>query len=111
MKKIFLHWLTATVAILIAAYIVPSVTVTFMGAIIAAVVLGALNLFIRPIIFLFTLPITILTLGFFSFVIDACLALIASYVVPGFSIMGFLPALFFAVVLVVVNWVFHFWTY
>ncbi|OGG76574.1 hypothetical protein A2950_01055 [Candidatus Kaiserbacteria bacterium RIFCSPLOWO2_01_FULL_55_19] len=111
MKKILSHWFVATIAILIAAYIAPGVTVTLTGAVIAAVVLGALNLFIRPIIFFFTLPITILTLGLFSFVIDALLAIAASYVVPGFLISGFLPALFFAVVLVVVNWVFHFWTY
>ncbi len=111
MKKIISHWFVATLAILIAAYVTPGVTVTLAGAIITAVVLGALNLSIRPIIFLFTLPITILTLGIFSFVIDALLVLLASYVVPGFLVAGFLPSLFFAVVLVVVNWVFHFWSY
>ncbi len=111
MNKIFSHWLVATIAILIAAFMSPGVTVTLTGAIIAAVVLGALNLFIRPIIFFFTLPITILTLGLFSFVIDALLVLLAASVVPGFLIAGFLPALFFAVVLVVVNWVFHLWAH
>lgn len=103
------HWFVAVVAILIAAYVSPGVTVTLLGALVAAVVLGALNLLVRPVIFLFTLPITILTLGLFSFVIDALLVLLASYLVPGFTVVGFLPALFFAVVLVVVNWVFHFW--
>lgn len=111
MTKILYHWFTGTLAILVAAYIAPGVSVTLPGAIIAAVVLGALNLFIRPIIFLFTLPITILTLGLFSFVIDALLVMLASYLVPGFLVTGFLTAFFFAVVLTVVNWVFHFWTY
>jgi len=61
--KILYHWLVGTIAILVAAYIVPGVTVTLAGAIIAAVVLGALNLFVRPVIRLITLPITILTLA------------------------------------------------
>lgn len=111
MKKIISHWFVGTLAILIAAYLVPGVTVTLTGALIAAVVLGALNLFIRPIIFLFTLPITILTLGLFSLVIDALLVMVASSVVAGFFIAGFWPAFFFAIVLTVINWVFHFWTY
>ena len=67
--KILFQWLISTVAILIAAYLVPGVVVTTTGALIAAVVLGALNLFIRPILVFLTLPITILTLGLFSLVI------------------------------------------
>ena len=104
------HWIVATIAIGVAAYIVPNVTVTFMGAAIAAVVLGALNLIIRPILLLLTLPINILTLGLFSLVVNAALVLAASSVVPGFSVAGFLPALLFALVLAVINWVFHFWS-
>lgn len=110
MTKLIYHWFIATLAVLIAAYVVPGVTVTLTGAIITAVVLGALNLFIRPIIFLFTLPITILTLGFFSFVIDALLVLLVPYLVSGFVIAGFWPAFFFALVLTIINWVFHFWS-
>lgn len=110
MTKLLYHWFVATLAILIAAYVVPGVTVTLTGAIITAVVLGALNLFIRPIIFLFTLPITILTLGLFSLVIDALLVMIVPHIVAGFLIAGFWPAFFFALVLTVINWVFHFWS-
>lgn len=105
------HWAVATLAILIAAYLVPGVTVTLVGALIASVVLGALNLFIRPIIYFFTLPITILTLGLFSLVINALLVMLASYLVPGFLVVGFWPALFFAVVLAIINWVFQFWNH
>jgi putative membrane protein len=108
--KLFFHWLIAALAILIAAYIVPGVTITLVGALIAAVVLGAFNLFIRPILLVLTLPITILTLGLFSLVINALLVLLASYLVPGFAVAGFWTALLFALVLAIVNWVFHFWS-
>lgn len=107
--KLFFHWLVATLAILIAAYIVPNVSVTFIAALIAAIVLGALNLFIRPILLVLTLPINILTLGLFSLVINALLVMLASYLVPGFIVGGFWAALLFALVLSVTNWVFHFW--
>ena len=103
------HWFVATLAILIAAYIVPDVSVTFVSALIAAVVLGALNLFIRPLIAVITLPINILTLGFFSLVINAFLVMLVSYLVPGFFVTGFWSAFFFALILAVINWVFHFW--
>lgn len=109
--KIFFHWLIAALAIGIASYIVPNVSVTLAGALIAAVVLGALNLFIRPILLILTLPINILTLGLFSLVINALLVMLTSYLIPtGFFIPGFWTALLFALVLSVVNWVFHFWS-
>lgn len=107
--KLFFHWLIAALAILVAAYLVPNVTVTPTGALIAAVVLGALNLFIRPILFILTLPITILTLGLFSLVINALLVMLASYVVPGFAVVGFWAAIFFSLALMVINWVFNAW--
>ena len=110
MKMLF-HWIVATLAILTAAYIVPGVTVTPMSALTAAVVLGALNLFIRPILLVLTLPITVITLGLFSLVINALLVLFVSYVVPGFVVTGFVAALLFALALSVVNWVFHFWNH
>lgn len=107
--KLFFHWLIAALAIGIAAYVVPGVTITPVSALIAAVVLGALNLFIRPILMVLTLPINILTLGLFSLVINAALVLLASYLVPGFTVTGFVTALLFALVLAVINWVFHSW--
>ena len=109
--RLLFHWAVATLAILIAAYIVPGVTVTPVSALIAAVVLGALNLFIRPIIGILTLPITILTLGLFSLVIDALLVMLASAIVPGFLVAGFWTAFFFALALTVINWIFHVWSH
>ena len=108
--KTFFHWLISTLAILIAAYIVPGVMVTLTGALIAAVVLGAVNLFIRPVLLILTLPITVLTLGFFSLVINALMVMLAAYVVPGLIIFGFWPAFFFALALSIVNGVFHMWS-
>ena len=101
--KFFLHWLVATIAILIAAYLIPSVTVTFVGALVLAVVLGILNLFVRPLITLFTLPLTIFTLGLFSLVINALLVWLAGSIVPGVSIPGFWSAFLFALLLAIIN--------
>ena len=109
--KLFFHWLVAAIAIWITAHIVPGAAVTVTGAVIAAVVLGALNLFIRPILFVLTLPITIVTLGLFSLVINALLVMLASVLVSGFVIGGFWAALLFALVLAVVNWVFNLWSH
>lgn len=108
--KLLFHWIVAVISIGIAAYIVPNVSVTFMGAVIAAVVLGALNLFIRPLLVLLTLPVTLVTLGLFSLVINALLVMLASFIVPGFMVGGFWSALLFAFALSVVNWVFHAWS-
>lgn len=108
--RLFFQWLVAALSIGIAAYLIPGASVTPMAALIAAVVLAALNLFIRPILLILTLPITILTLGLFSLVIHALLVMLASYLVPGFVIGGFWNALVFAIVLMVVNWVFSLWS-
>jgi putative membrane protein len=67
-------------------------------------------MFIRPILILLTLPITVLTLGLFSLIINALLVLLASLIVPGFSVDGFWTALLFAIALAVINWVFHMWS-
>jgi len=107
--KLILHWLVAAAAVGIAAYLVPGVTVTLAGALIAAVVLAAINIFLRPALFILTLPITIVTLGLFSLVLNALFVMLASLVVPGFQVAGFWSALLFAVVLAIINWVFHRW--
>ena len=107
--RFFFRWLVSAISIGVAAYLVPGVSVTLTGALIAAVVLGALNLFIRPVIIILTLPINILTLGLFSLVINALLVMLASLVVPGFVVAGFWAALLFALVLTLINWVFRFW--
>ncbi|HQU07677.1 MAG: hypothetical protein B7X04_01880 [Parcubacteria group bacterium 21-54-25] len=101
-----LHWLVAALAIGIAAYLVPGVQVTLVGALVLAAVLALINLFIRPIITVLTLPFTILTLGLFSLVINALIILGAAALVPGFSVSGFGTAFLFALLLALVNTLF-----
>jgi len=85
--------------VFVAAYILPGVNVdNFLTALIVAVVMGAVNMFIKPIIVILTLPITIVTLGLFLFVINAVLILIIDYLIPGFSVNNFLSALLFSLV-------------
>lgn len=102
-----IHWFASVVAILIAAYLVPGVQVTLLGAVVLAVVLGVFNLFLKPIITVLTLPVTILTLGLFSLVINALLVMLADLLIPDFSLGGFWIALLFALVLSLVNGFFH----
>ena len=106
MKFIF-NWLVSATAIAISAYLIPHVSVdSFVTALVLAIVLGALNAFIRPLIIILTLPVTIITLGLFTLVINAALVWVASLVVPGFDVANFGWAMLFAVVLSIVNMVF-----
>jgi putative membrane protein len=102
--------LISVLAILIAVYLVPGTSVTLLGAVVLAVVLGVINIFIKPIIKLITLPINILTLGIFSLVLNACFVLLAAWVVPDFHITGFWTAFWFSIVLSLVNAFFHLFT-
>lgn len=105
--RVFLNWIIAAIAIMVAAYLLPGVAVAgLVSALVLAVVLGAINAFIRPILVLLTLPINIITLGLFTIVINAVLVLLAASIVPGFSVDGFWWAVLFAVVLSIVNSVF-----
>src|SRR3989344_1033371 len=101
-----IHWITSVVGILIAAYLLPGVDATLLGAIVLAVVLGIINLFVKPVLALLTLPLTLITLGLFSFVLNALLIMLAAMIVPGFAISGFWAAFFFGIVLALVNAVF-----
>lgn len=94
MKGIFLRWLILTLAILAAAYVLKGIDVTgFVPALAAAAILGILNAFVRPLLLLLTLPLNILSLGLFTFVINAFLLKIASLVIAGFTVEGFWAAL------------------
>lgn len=102
-----INWLLSALAIIITAYLLPGVRVTdFVTALVAAVVLGILNAFIRPLLVLLTLPINILTLGLFTLVINALLILLVANVVPGFQVDGIMWAIIFGVVLGIINSIF-----
>jgi putative membrane protein len=96
--------LISSIAIFVAANILPGVKIdSFMTALIVAVVLGFLNAFMRPLLLILTLPLNILTLGLFTFVIMGGIVLLVSAIVPGFHVSGFFPAVLFALVLAVIN--------
>jgi len=92
--KIIIRWLLLAAALLLVAYLYPGVTVTSFGAaLIAAFVLGLFNTLLRPILVLLTLPVTVLTLGLFLFVINALMFYFAASVLDGLKVTGFGAAL------------------
>jgi len=104
--KFLLSWLVATLAILITAYLLPGITISgLFAALVAALVLGLINAFLKPILVIITLPINILTLGLFTLVINALLVMLASVIVPGFEVANFWWALLFSLVLSIVSFV------
>lgn len=89
-----------TLALIITAYIVPGFKVdTFTSALLAAIVLGVINTFIKPVLLLLTLPLTIITLGLFIFIVNAIVLRITTLFVPGFMVDGWMPAILGAIVL------------
>lgn len=102
---LLVRWLVNALALLIVAYFMhPYVQVTsFTGALIAALVLGIVNAIIRPILILLTLPIQILTLGLFTFVVNACLFWFVGHLGIGLAVNGFIGAFLGAIVLSVVS--------
>lgn len=100
--RIFLNAL----AVMFVTQLVPGVTVKdFPTAIIAALVIGLVNALLGPILHLLSLPLTILTLGLFSLVINALLFWLAATIVPGFNVSGFGPAFWGGLVFWVVSWI------
>ena len=101
---LILRWLLNTVALFVVAYLVPGFHYRdFMTLAIAALVLGLLNAIVRPILFVLTLPLTIVTLGLFLLVLNAIMLEITAAIVPGLVIDGFGYALLGAIVLAVVS--------
>lgn len=92
--KILANWLLNSFALYAVSYLIPGVRVeNFVNAMIAVVVLGLLNALLKPILIILTLPITVLTLGLFTFVLNALLFLLAGNLLPGFGVDGFINAM------------------
>jgi putative membrane protein len=92
--KIVVRWLLLAAALLLVAHLYPGVQVaSFASAMVAALVLGLLNALLRPILVLLTLPVTVLTLGLFLFVINALMFYFAASLLSGFHVTGFVAAL------------------
>lgn len=98
--KIFLKLLLTAVAVLVLANFLPGIVVdSYATAIVVAFTIAVLNMFVRPILVIFTLPVTILTLGLFLFVINAFIILLAGKLITGFAVSGLFTAFLFSVLL------------
>ena len=106
MRNIFVVWLINALALLALPYIVPGVQVdSFVVALLAALVLGFLNTLIRPLLILLTLPVTLISLGLFVFVINGLLFWFVASFLEGFRVDGFWSAVFGAIVYAIISWI------
>lgn len=105
MKGLLIRWLVLTVAIMVASYLMEGIYVSgFFSAFFAAAILGILNAFFRPVLIILTLPINILSLGLFTFIINAMLLKMASSIIAGFEVYGFWSAVFGSLIISLVSW-------
>lgn len=105
--KLMLVWLLNAVALLLVPMVVPGVHIdTLYSALVAVVILGLVNSVIRPLFILLTLPVTLLTLGLFLFVINALMFWFAGDILSGFRVDGFVAALFGSIVYSLASWLF-----
>jgi len=108
MIRTLVKWVLFAFSLIFIAKIVPGIAISgFVTALIAALVIGLINILIKPIISILTLPINIITLGLFTLVINAALFALAAYFVPGFEVSGIIAALIgsvlFSILSVLIN--------
>ena len=104
-----LRFLGTVAAVLLTVYIVPGVTISggWVNVLLLALVWSVITMFIRPVLSLLTLPITILTFGIFSLILNALLFWAMTLIVPGFSVAGFFSAFLGVIVLSLLSWLIH----
>lgn len=103
--NILLRWLISAIVIMLVGSLVPGIHIAGLWtALIAALVLGILNALLRPILIVLTLPVTILTLGLFSLIINAGIFLLATTIVKGFTVDSFAAAFVGSLLLWLINW-------
>lgn len=108
MLAILINWIVSAMVIFSVGYILPGIHIAdFTTAFVVALVLGIINAVLKPVLLILTLPINILTLGLFTFILNAILILLVGNIVPGFKVDGFLWALIFGIVLSIANSVVH----
>jgi putative membrane protein len=102
---LLLVWILNALALLAVAYLMPSIEVAgFMTALIAAAVIGLVNILIRPVLILLTLPVTVLTLGLFIFVINGLLFYFVGHVLEGFHVQSLLSGIIGAILYSIISW-------
>ena len=105
MLRILIGWAINAAALMALPYLMTSVQIKSFGtALVVALVIGLLNTFVRPVLFILTLPINLLTLGLFTFVLNGFMFWIASRFVQGFSVDGFWWAVLAAIVYSIISW-------
>lgn len=103
--RLLIRLVIITLGVLVAVNIVDGVDVPdTQQAVVVAVVFGLLNAFLKPVLQLLALPVTILTLGIFYFVINVFIVYLTAFIVPSFTVEGFFPALFFSIIVSIVSW-------
>ena len=104
--NIIINTIILILSVLGASYILPGIKVTSLGTIIAiSFVIGLLNIFVKPIFIILTLPINILTFGLFTFVINAAIIMIAAFLTEGFSVDNFFGALLFSIIISIIAYI------
>ncbi len=102
--NIFINWIINALVIMVAAYILPGIHIqNFWTALVVALVMAILNLLIKPLLVILTLPITLVTFGLFLLVINALMVLLASLIIPGFTVDGFWWAFLFSILVSLIN--------
>ena len=104
MQYFWTRMILNAVALWIIAHVIPGIHVGPLSALVAALVLGAVNAVVRPILIVLTLPVTILTLGIFLLVINAAMFGLAAFLVPGFTVHGFWAALAGSILYSIAGW-------
>ncbi len=105
LMRLLIRLLVITLGVLVAVNIIDGVDIPgTQQAIVVAVVFGLLNAFLKPVLQILALPVTIITLGIFYFVINVFIVYLTSYIVPSFTVAGFFPALLFSIVVSLVSW-------
>lgn len=102
--KLLLKILVSSLAVFFSAYILPGVELAgYPSAIVVAIVLGAFNAFLRPVLILLTIPVTVFSFGLFLLVINAFIILLTDQLLEGFAVKGFWTALLFSIIVTVVT--------
>lgn len=104
--SILIRWAINCLALVITAYLIEGISVeSYQAVILAAFVLGIVNAIIRPIFLIFTLPLNVLTLGLFTFVINGLMLLLTASIVKGFVVQGLIPAIIGSIILSLISFI------
>ncbi len=94
MMNVVVRWIIYALLIIFVSWIIPGIEVdNFLSAMFVCIILALVNAFIKPLLQIITLPVTILTMGLFTLVINALMFMLAGWITPGFEVEGFLSAL------------------